>query len=231
MGVSQTESSIEAEWGEGEIALRISGFPESCPWCHRSIHANFRFAYLSRDALTIETVFQCPSSDCQHLFMAFYGQPSRTITSNLYDLFDVQPVAFQERQFSPQIVSISAPFVRIFQQAARAELSGLTEIAGPGYRKALEFLVKDYAISSEPSQAEIIRTKPLGKVIDDHVTDKNVKSTAKRAAWLGNDETHYYRIWADQDIEDMKTLIELTVRWIESEELTRDYERRMAANP
>lgn len=40
---------------------------------------------------------------------------------------------------------------------------------------------------------------------------------ASRAVWLGNDETHYTRKWEDKDINDLKSIIELTLHWIESE--------------
>lgn len=45
----------------------------------------------------------------------------------------------------------------------------------------------------------------------------NIKNVAKRAAWLGNDETHYVRKWASKDVTNLKQLIELVVRWIENE--------------
>ena len=37
---------------------------------------------------------------------------------------------------------------------------------------------------------------------------------AKRATWLGNDETHYFRKWEDKDLSDLKKLIEMTVHFI-----------------
>jgi hypothetical protein len=37
---------------------------------------------------------------------------------------------------------------------------------------------------------------------------------------LGNDETHYVRKWEDKDLTDLKTVIELTLHWIEMAEMT-----------
>ncbi len=48
-----------------------------------------------------------------------------------------------------------------------------------------------------------------------YVDNENIKQRAKRAVWLGNDETHYVRTWIDKDIKDLKLLIKLTVGWIE----------------
>ena len=68
-----------------------------------------------------------------------------------------------------------------------------------------------------------VRKEFLGACISNRVEDINVKECAKRAAWLGNDETHYVRKWEDKDIRDLKTLIELTMSWIRSSVLTKQY--------
>jgi hypothetical protein len=47
-----------------------------------------------------------------------------------------------------------------------------------------------------------------------------LKTTASRATWLGNDETHYVRKWEDKDLNDLKKLIDLTVHWVSAEILT-----------
>jgi hypothetical protein len=58
--------------------------------------------------------------------------------------------------------------------------------------------------------------------INDHITNENIKIAAKRASWLGNDETHYERIWVGKDLQDLKKLIDLTVHWIEMEQMTKE---------
>ena len=116
---------------------------------------------------------------------------------------------------------MSPDFVTIFAEAERAEMLGLKLICGPGYRKALEFLVKDYVIRSHPDKAEEIKRLNLAKCIDEYVTDDKVKKVAARAVWLGNDETHYLRKWEEKDVKDLKGLIRLTLHWIEMDELTK----------
>jgi hypothetical protein len=93
-------------------------------------------------------------------------------------------------------------------------------VCGCGYRKALEFLIKDYIIFRDTSKKEEVEKMLLGKCIEVHVDHATIKNVAKRAAWLGNDETHYVRKWIDKNIDDLKTLIDLTVHWIETEQLT-----------
>ena len=60
----------------------------------------------------------------------------------------------------------------------------------------------------------------LGHCIDTYISNPSVKAVAKRAAWLGNDETHYVRKWEGKDINDLKGLISMTVSWIELERQT-----------
>ena len=50
-----------------------------------------------------------------------------------------------------------------------------------------------------------------------------IQTVAKRALWLGNDETHYLRKWEDKDLTDLRKLIDLTIHWIEMEKLSEEY--------
>jgi hypothetical protein len=62
----------------------------------------------------------------------------------------------------------------------------------------------------------------LGTCIEEYVKDANIKVVAKRATWLGNDETHYERRWKDKDLNDLKTMINLVQHWIQAEHLTKE---------
>jgi len=74
---------------------------------------------------------------------------------------------------------------------------------------------------------EGIEKELLSATIKNRVNDPNVKVCAERAAWLGNDATHYVRKWEDKDISDLKTLITLTVNWITNAVLTERYLKDM----
>jgi hypothetical protein len=122
----------------------------------------------------------------------------------------------------PELQKISPDFCAIYDEAHKAEQLGLSLICGPGYRKSLEFLIKDYLISlqTEDESKRDIAHSPLMGVINKYVSDKRMLTTAQRATWLGNDETHYVRKWEDKELQDMKNLIKLTCYWIQSEHLT-----------
>lgn len=141
----------------------------------------------------------------------------------LYSLF---PRLFVPTVFPDAITGLSSSFVEIFNQASEAESLKLFEVAGPGYRKALEFLVKDFAISANPAHTETIKGKRLQKVINDYIDDANIKDCAERAWWLGNDESHYINKW-EKDIAILKDVITLVVNWIDSHERTKKLREEM----
>jgi len=220
---------IQVSTEGAQLPIEVTSFPDTCPICHKGLDVRFRFGYLHDDDFDLEVIFQCPREECRHLFIGYYDQMySARGRDEPYVFSRVAPMEHNSRDFGEHISSTSPDFNNIYNQASISEELGLLEIAGPGYRKALEFLIKDYAISRQPEKAEDIKHKLLGTVINEYVADTRIKSTAKRAAWLGNDETHYYKKWANQDLGDLKTLIEPTIRWIESEEMTVKYEEDMA---
>ncbi|GHB64067.1 hypothetical protein GCM10007390_17430 [Persicitalea jodogahamensis] len=121
-------------------------------------------------------------------------------------------------------------FLKIYSQSYSAENYKLFEIAGMGFRKALEFLLKDYAIYLMPEQEEAIIKAALGNVININLKNfPTLVELAKRATWLGNDETHYLRRWEDKDISDLKRLIILTAHTIEQTEMIKQYLDEMPA--
>lgn len=80
----------------------------------------------------------------------------------------------------------------------------------------MEFLIKDYLISrtSDVSMIKAIKSKMLGKCIDEYIDNPQLKIVASRAAWLGNDQTHYEQRFDDRDISDLKRMIRLSMHWI-----------------
>lgn len=120
------------------------------------------------------------------------------------------------------IETLSKEFTVIYNQALEAETMGLDRIAGIGYRKALEFLVKDFCHHLHPDAAERILKMPLNQCIKDYVDDLRIKTLAEKAAWIGNDETHYIREHEDRDINDMKRFIDAMVHFISVVLITED---------
>jgi hypothetical protein len=217
----------QIQTSSGEFIVELAFLPDECPICGLGIESILMVGFGLDQIHHIELVFRCPRLDCQHLFIGYYTQYGAPSGKAPYSLDRLAPISYKTHYFSEHISLVSKDFIIIFNQSEQSEILNLSEIAGPGYRKALEFLIKDFVISKKPDISEEVKRSYLGDVITNHVDDSRIQATAKRAAWLGNDETHYYRKWENKDISDLKTLIELTVRWIESVQLTEEYEKTM----
>ena len=187
--------TIQAQLGvdtERRGSFELYRRPDECPICHRAVNPNQCATAIAKEGKeSLEICFQCTRQTCAHLFIGRYKtQP--TSTTQFY-LQTAVPITGVEPEIPKEVVGISQSFEKIYGQAFMAESYELDEIAGGGYRKALEFLIKDYCIKRSPDKTEIIKKDLLGACIKKHVDDNNIKICAERAAWLGNDETHYTR--------------------------------------
>ena len=115
------------------------------------------------------------------------------------------------------IQKLSPDFCEIHNQAYIAQQQGLTKISGIGYRKALEFLVKDYVIFLNPNESVNIKSLNLSSCISKYIESSQIKSLATAATWIGNDETHYIKKNLDYNIEDMLVFIDVMVSFINTE--------------
>ena len=218
----------------GAVNLWYAETPDTCPLCHVSLHPRVVTGTFlgppNNENSLLQVLFQCTQDDCQRSFIATYRYTedrSYSQSHDVYKILSVAPKNPQKALFTEPICTVSPGFVQIYDQAMAAEANELDQITGIGLRKAIEFLIKDFLIHENPSNADSIKKKTLGDCIRDDITDPNVKACAARATWLGNDETHYVRKWLDKDISDLKTLIRLTVNWIENVLLTQEYLKEM----
>ena len=118
--------------------------------------------------------------------------------------------------YSDAIKQLSPGFVETYTQAESAESQQLFQICGPGYRKALEILVKDYLCHIYPDDTEKIQSEPLGASIN-RIESTRIKTLAQRSTWIGNDETHYVRKHEDLGLPEMKRFIKAMLTYIDSE--------------
>jgi hypothetical protein len=204
-------------------SVSIDNLPDECPICHNVIIPNsFSMGYYFPEKWNrgdcLQVIYRCPKLDCQKLFIGNYKANSSACEHFSFEYS--QPCNKIDKKFSDTITKISNNFTTIYNQSFRAEQDGLLEICGVGYRKSLEFLIKDYLIKLDSTKEAEIKIKFLGKCIEEDIKNENIKNVAKRATWLGNDETHYLKKWEGKDLQDLKNLIDLTVHWLEMEDLT-----------
>ncbi|WP_349346281.1 hypothetical protein [Priestia megaterium] len=182
--------------------------PDTCPICSFGISPKCILVHDKSEVIT-ELLFGCPRYECNSLFFAIYRDDFRG-----GEFVRLYPYSKVNKKFPEEITEVSSEFVLIYNQAHHAEQEGLDLICGVGYRKALEYLIKDFAISSNSEDIEKIQKMPLQQCVQNYINQSDIKDMAERAIWLGNDETHYVRKWETKDITDLKNLIDLTVYYL-----------------
>jgi hypothetical protein len=209
-----------------------------CPHCGKSIapitiqshNYNYKFHDKSQKGNDDLSVYQCPSCSLHYLVVKTIVVKSISNLNVKVDLIYPSP----NKIFDQIINDISPNFINIYNQSASAETNNLDEIAGMGYRKSVEFLIKDYLIKKYPDYKEQFIKSPISQCIQNKTkeSDKNylpsinspyLNEISKRIIWLGNDETHYSRKHTDRDISDLKALIDIAIQHIILEYKTNGY--------
>jgi hypothetical protein len=219
--------------GGEKTGAHLNGMPDECPRCHTKVspRALSAVVFPEDDEQQIEEGYQCTSHECGKMFIGVYRAGDIGQTQGEFYFFKSIPRDPRPPVVSGLVAEVSPTFVETYGQALDSEGYGLTQLTGIGLRKALEFLVKDFAIKQHPDRKQKIIEKPLGTCIQDYLKDPYLKAAAERATWLGNDETHYVRKWKDQDINDLKDLIRLAMNWMENVLLTKKYVAEMPPKP
>jgi hypothetical protein len=194
--------------------------PSSCPHCHNGIEP--RLLFQTADLGINYSIWKCTFRDCRKLFVANYRITGQG-RAEFVDFLDGTPIG----PYWPETIKkLQSKFIQTYMQALQSEYSGLDEISGMGYRKSIEYLVKDYLIHRNSSLAIQIEDALLAKVISEHFNEPqeaDLKDLLQRATWLGNDMTHYLRYHENFDINDLKELIRLVTDEIHSIEQKRHY--------
>lgn len=214
----------------GEFYVKINKYPDICPCCQNGIHPSFMEGYLNgrgTNSEWLQLVCRCPREQCGLTFLSYFKRAFSSYgPSENYSFLYSRPGMPKPPIIPDTINKVSPSFGKIYSEAMAAESYGLLEICGAGYRKALEFLVKEYIISIGIKEDDI-KNILLGSCIEKYLDDNTVKQVAKRAAWLGNDETHFCRKWINKDLEDLKRLLHLTMNAIDNQIITRQYTEEM----
>ena len=205
---------------------KVVQFPDICPTCKHHTTPVFLGSFTHDVKPGFQAAFACSNHACNSVIIGIYetidSGSGTTRLTRVLPTFVSDPETFPE-----SIQSISPDFIIIYRQAYHAEQYHLDQICGAGYRKALEFLIKHFAVHKHSEKKAEIEKALLGPCISNYVDDPRIKSMAARAAWLGNDETHLIRVWLEHDIEDLKNLIKATVNWIDLVKMSEQYETEM----
>ena len=118
--------------------------PMLCPICgafqdgtavSRAIHPGFK-------GIEIGTIgYRC--THCAKCYLVVYKVDRKNKNTYFAEYYPQETASYENEILS----NVSPQFIESYNQALRAELRGDIELAAIGYRKALERVVKDYAIN------------------------------------------------------------------------------------
>lgn len=187
-----------------------------CPLCNHALSPTVLYASLIEyDDYEMNKVFllnYCPNCDSE--FMSSHSYDSE---DDGYIFVSSAPAHFSECSFSDNIQNLSSEFVKAYNESLHAESLGLESICGMGYRKSLEFLIKDYVISKNPNEKSKVEKLPLAKCITAYISDERLKALATASTWLGNDQTHYVQKHSAHGLKELKQFINAFVTFIDAD--------------
>lgn len=203
--------------------------PSECPMCKASIDPVFVGGYIDNPQASFSAMYHC--KHCHNSFIARYSfegfrdpkngtQYFRLVAGQYYHnsaIIETVPNEYKPESFPTEVEKLSPRFSKIYNQASQAESLKLDELCGIGYRKALEFLVKDYSIHKHPEdEAKIARIR-LKECIDTYIESKQIRILAEVSSFIGNDETHFVKKDDWGTITEMKGFIHAITLYIAAE--------------
>ena len=112
-----------------------------CPFCFTQIEVQpLRGIYWEKKE-SVQIFLKCKK--CNNTFV---GYTKYNNDSGELEIVSLSKGNHKKRKFQKEIEELSPDFVKIYGEAEFAEQENLGEICGVGYRKGLEFVIKDYLI-------------------------------------------------------------------------------------
>jgi hypothetical protein len=191
-----------------------------CPVCKKPTNPdliNSSYFPLAEDETHLVLTFRCLG--CKHFWTEEFIATRHLINSytERYEIEHIKviPNLPSDIPISDDVEMVSPIGKQIYVQALKAEHEQLDHIAGIGYRKALEFFVKDFSIVTNPDDEGKIIKMSLKQVIEKYIKDEDLKTFALASAYIGNDEGHYYRNNPDKDFTDLKNYLHGVIHYME----------------
>lgn len=152
--------------------------PTSCPICGVAFDPKLISATIAEGVHTMSNnltvTFQC--TNCDHFFH---------IDRNEDGPDHIFPV-IAKLDLLNDITHAYPVFAEIYRQSLQAQAENLYHIAGMGYRKAVEQLVKDYLTRKFPEKSDAIKSESLGDSIK-RITLPSIQALAKASTWFRPD--------------------------------------------
>jgi hypothetical protein len=228
--------SFVMDVGNGGFCIEISQRPDKCPFCNTSIVPEQHLARLQinkdQTKTMVNVFYGC--TKCANSFCVTYSignavsgiKPKTYYVSPKY----TTPPYQTNTKIDERINQVSQRAVDLFHEAEKADNTGLTEIAGMGYRKSLECLIKDALVKLGTKTHEEVVELNLNQAIELFDGNSRLTRVAHQARVIGNDFTHYEAKYEGYDITTLKKLLGLAFSWLSDEFETKETEELQKKN-
>ncbi|MDU6791728.1 MAG: hypothetical protein E6427_03320 [Anaerococcus sp.] len=119
--------------------------------------------------------------------------------------------------FYPSIQDLSPNCIRLYKDSSFAYDHNMYDLAAMGYRKSLEYLIKDYAIKELNKPKEEVVKKSLYDSISSYMPLQQLINTADVVRLLAKDKTHYQEKYKEYDIEVLKKYLDIFLKLIDTD--------------
>ena len=199
----------------GTATSPILSVPCICPHCGFSMAPNkITHAVATHVSVTTYLLLILKANCCSKTFYAVY-----TKGYNAGDKEYKYSTHFPKQmpKVLPRELSFSPRFIALHAQAHTAELHGHFELAGSGYRNAIEVLIKDFAVTKMGEPENKVAAKSLREAIESYLPGDALKNGADMVRYLGNDSTHYQQKHDGLSFSILKDYVEIFITRISSE--------------
>ena len=206
-------STVEYYFGTIAKYLTIQ-IPKTCPLCGIGNNPTTKeVGWLDIQEGYIFTLHhRCPACQKYHMTNQEYlNQDDKTTMVLIYPNKVVSDI---DRLF----IDHAPRFVEFYSEAIEAEKMGLENIAGTGYRSAIECLIKDYALAFELDTKEYLSDPKFtfNNAIDRYVKDDDLlKSALHFIRIVGNGYTHWNKS-TSISLSQLKNYVDIIIQIFKS---------------
>ncbi len=187
--------------------------PSTCPFC--GIETDATTMVVNQINYKANSWLYAVAYKCTHCQKRFCGLFEKVKNADKEELQYIEVLPRPAgKELHPGLGVISPRFVEVHKEAEGAEQFGFLDLAAIGYRKALEILVKDYAITMLGKSKEEVEKKKLEVAIGTYLQQKDLLKTADVVRILGNDRTHYKEKYPEHEFPTLKRYYEIFLQLI-----------------
>ena len=194
--------------------------PQTCPWCGIGNNPTNNEAgkIEIQEGYIFSMHHRCPACKKYHMTNQEYLRQADKTTMVL--VYPNKVVTDIDRLF----IDHAPRFVEFYSEAIEAEKSGLENIAGTGYRSAVECLIKDYALAFELDTKEYLSDPKLtfNNAIDRYVKDDDLlKGALHFIRTVGNGYTHWNKS-TSISLPELKNYVDIIIQIFKSKFMLKD---------